>query len=354
MSARPPILVTGAAGFIGAEVCAVLTRAGCRVLGVDDLSAGEAGRLGDLPDDLFELVVGDVRDRALMGALFAERPRAVLHLAARVGVRTVLEDPMGCERENLEGVHVLAEQLRDASGSGCAPRVVAASTSEVYAESSAPLGESAPLRPARAEGRWRYAASKRRAEEILDDARLSRRPLHLRFFNVVGPGQDASSGMVLPRFVEAAREGRPLEVYGSGAQVRTFAHVDAVARDIAALVAPETLAPSCAGILGEASGALNVGGTARTTIAALADLVVRLGESSSEVQRRDPRRAVSANFEEVQQRVPDLARARSLGLASSALGSEPWSLEALVEDTLRRHRSVGAVATESVCASRAS
>ena len=160
--------------------------------------------------------------------------------------------------------------------------------------------------------------------------------------------------MVLPRFVEAAREGRPLEVYGSGAQVRTFAHVDAVARDIAALVAPETLAPSCAGILGEASGALNVGGTARTTIAALADLVVRLGESSSEVQRRDPRRAVSANFEEVQQRVPDLARARSLGLASSALGSEPWSLEALVDDTLRRHRTVGAVATESVCASRAS
>ena len=95
-------------------------------------------------------------------------------------------------------------------------------------------------------------------------------------------------------------------------------------------------------------------GTARTTIAALADLVVRLGESSSEVQRRDPRRAVSANFEEVQQRVPDLARARSLGLASSALGSEPWSLEALVDDTLRRHRTVGAVATESVCASRAS
>ena len=145
MSASPPILVTGAAGFIGAEVCAVLTRAGCRVLGVDDLSAGEAGRLGDLPGDLFELVVGDVRDRALMGALFAERPRAVLHLAARVGVRTVLEDPMGCERENLEGVHVLAEQLRAASAGGRAPRVVAASTSEVYAESSAPLDESVTL-----------------------------------------------------------------------------------------------------------------------------------------------------------------------------------------------------------------
>ena len=354
MSSTPPILVTGAAGFIGAEVCAVLTRAGCPVLGVDDLSAGAAGRLSDLPTELFELVVGDVRDRALVSALLGERPRAVLHLAARVGVRTVLEDPEGCEQENLEGVRVLAEELRVAAAGGCVPRVVAASTSEVYAESGAPLGETAPLRPARAEGRWRYAASKRRAEEILDDSGLTVRPLHLRFFNVVGPGQDASSGMVLPRFVEAAREGRPLEVYGSGAQVRTFAHVDAVARDIAALVAPRTLAPSRARTLGEASGALNVGGTARTTIAALAEVVVRLAGSSSEVQRRDPRRAVAANFEEVQQRVPDLTRARSLGLASSALGSEPWGLEALVEDTLRRHGAVGAAAAESVCASRGS
>ncbi|MEE2939534.1 MAG: hypothetical protein VX460_04035, partial [Planctomycetota bacterium] len=161
-------------------------------------------------------------------------------------------------------------------------------------------------------------------------------------------------GGARPAWGGAPRGPPPLEVYGSGAQVRTFAHVDAVARDIAALVAPEVLAPSGARLLGGASGALNVGGTARTTIAALAELVVRLDGSSSEIQRRDPRRAVAANFEEVQQRVPDLARARSLGLASSALGSAPWSLEALVEDTLRRHGSAGAAAAESVCASRAS
>ncbi|MEE2940217.1 MAG: NAD-dependent epimerase/dehydratase family protein, partial [Planctomycetota bacterium] len=175
MSSSPPILVTGAAGFIGAEVCAALTGAGCRVLGLDDLSAGDEGRLADLPADLFELVVGDVRDRLLLGALLEEEPGVVLHLAARVGVRTVLEDPRGCEQENLEGVEVLAEALRAASASRPAPRVVAASTSEVYAESSAPRGEAAPLRPARAEGRWRYAASKRRAEELLDDAGLPRR-----------------------------------------------------------------------------------------------------------------------------------------------------------------------------------
>lgn len=351
MSSAPPILVTGAAGFIGAEVCAVLTRAGRRVIGVDDLSAGQAARIAGLSPERFEFVRGDVRDRALMAGLLAEAPSAVLHLAARVGVRTVLEDPMGCELENLEGARVLAEVL---AGAPRAPRVVAASTSEVYAESAEPLSESSPLRPARAEGRWRYAASKRRAEEVLDEAGLARRPLHLRFFNVVGPGQDASSGMVLPRFVEAARDGRPLEVYGSGAQVRTFAHVEAVARDVAALTAPETLAASRGADLRDATGALNVGGTARTTIADLADLVVRLGASASEVQRRDPRRAVAANFEEVHRRVPDLGRARALGLASSELGSEPWALEALVRDTLRRHGPVGATAAESVCASRAS
>lgn len=345
---EPPILVTGAAGFVGAAVCARLVGAGRRVLGLDDLSAGDRRRVAGLEGAGLDLVIGDVRDRALVDGLLAEGPSAVLHLAARVGVRRVLGDPLACELENLEGARVLAEAVAAAPRT---PRVVAASTSEVYAESAAPLVEGAPLRPRQAEGRWRYAASKRVAEETFDGLCPAARTVHLRFFNVVGPGQDAASGMVLPRFVEAARGGAPLEVYGSGAQVRTFAHVDAVARDVAALVAPESF-PVDRAALDAFAGALNVGGTARTTIAALAALVARLAGGGSPILRRDPRRVVAANFEEVRVRVPDLGRARALGLGAAGLGSEPWGLEALVADTLARH--VPPRVQEAPCASRAS
>ncbi len=366
--AGAPILVTGAAGFIGAAVTRELVRAGQTVLGLDDLSAGYAGRLEGLDGPgRFHLEVGDVRDASVLDRLLGERPALVLHLAARVGVRTVLDDPEGCELENLDGARSLRDALERASASfgaapgGRRPRVIAASTSEVYAEAKTPLREDSPLRPRAAEGRWRYAASKRLAEEILDETSGAGGAAHLRFFNVVGPGQDASSGMVLPRFVEAARAGEPIEVYGTGRQVRTFAHVDAVAKDVAALVLRSIAEPEVA------VGPLNVGGTAKATISELATLVARtyaecvpLGKPVSIVQR-DPRRAVSMNFEEVFTRTPDLSRLRSLGL-----GDRPWGLDQIVKDAVMHHVSPGGLesprpagasrsqADKELCASRAS
>jgi UDP-glucose 4-epimerase len=152
--------------------------------------------------------------------------------------------------------------------------------------------------------------------------------VHLRFFNVVGPGQDAVSGMVLPRFVEAALRGATLEVHGDGAQVRTFAHVDDVARDVAALA------------LGRsdhfAGGPLNLGGTAHASVRALAELVAARAEHhglpNPSITRVDPLRAVAPSFADVRHRVPDLARARGLGLAQRAR-----SLAAIVDDMFARH-----------------
>lgn len=369
-----PILITGAAGFIGASVAAALARAGVAVVGLDDLSAGREDRLAGVSGAAFAFIRGDVRDEDLLGGLLRDhRPAAVLHLAGRVGVRRVLADPVACESENLEGARALGAALaRVAARDGLAPKVVAASTSEVYADSAAPLAESSPLRGARAEGRWRYAASKRLAEVTLDEAAAAAgapAPVHLRFFNVVGPGQDGSSGMVLPRFVEAASRGRPLEVYGTGEQVRTFAHVDAVAGDVAALVAPAQCAPNerSAARIRAFDGPLNVGGSARTTIAALARCVAREAElgslGRSAIVSRDPREAVSANFEEVSCRRPDLTRLRVLGL-----GRAPWDLVRIVRDTVRRHDAMqpsprpplqGPTSSlrsgaEELCASRAS
>lgn len=337
-----PILVTGAAGFIGASVTRELLLAGQRVIALDDLSAGFRQRLVGLPGPgSVRLEVGDVRDGALLDRLLSERPAVVLHLAARVGVRTVLGDPEGCELENLEGARALRAALDRAAldrkgRSGWSPPVIAASTSEIYAESATPLREDSPLRPRAAQGRWRYAASKRIAEEILDGSGGQGRAMHLRFFNVVGPGQDASSGMVLPRFVEAARAGQAIEVYGTGEQVRTFAHVDAVARDVAALVLQAkggTFTP----------GPLNVGGTARATVLELGRLIASTFVSESPAERapelvfRDPKRAVSIQFEEVLTRTPDLSRLRSLGLGGGA-----WALADIVRDALIHHESFAA------------
>ena len=358
MLATPHVLITGAAGLIGASVARVLVGAGVRVTGLDDLSAGRRDRLAALETkgSLFQFLQGDVRDREqLLATLLGSRASdaaqpvdSVLHLAGRVGVRRVLQDPAGCEVENLDGARSLAAAVRHAQGRGLAIRVVAASTSEVYAESSQPLSESSRLRPAEAEGRWRYAASKRVAEDVIDQ--VIENAIHLRFFNVVGPSQDAASGMVLPRFIEAARHGEALRIHGRGRQVRTFAHVDAIAQDVAMLAAPLAFAGSARAAASRAAafhGALNVGGMARATIKELAQCVVRevalqTGRSPAPTEFVDPSVDVAKNFEDVHHRVPDLSRLRALGLGNLQLvpgqrGSSPWDLEDIVRDTVQRH-----------------
>ena len=337
---RPPtVLVTGAAGFIGAAVTERLLAAGARVLALDDLSAGDPARLEALARDGLEVVHGDASDGALLGELLREAPGAVVHLAGRVGVRTVLADPEACERENVELGAAVAEAIARRASGPSRPRVLAASTSEVYAESSNPLSEESALRAAEAVGRWRYAASKLASEEAFDAALdgSGQGAVHLRFFNVVGPGQDGSTGMVLPRFVEAARAGAPLTVHGEGESVRTFAHVESVAADIAALALPDLLADGpAAARCARFEGALNLGGTARATVLELAREVGRAAERRgappASIVHVDPRVTVSPRFAEVHHRVPDLSRVRALGLCAA-----PWTLADLVDDVVVRH-----------------
>ena len=350
-------LVTGAAGFIGAAVTRRLLSAGVRVIALDDLSAGDLARLDGLPGDLLEVVQADASDGALLKELLATKPEAVIHLAGRVGVRTVLSDPELCERENVALGEAVAEAIAAGSQPGSRPRVLAASTSEVYAESTAPLVESSDLRALAASGRWRYAASKLACEEAFDRhlGGGGQSAVHLRFFNVVGPGQDGSCGMVLPRFVEAARSSAPLTIHGRGNPVRTFAHVDSAARDIAALAFPERFAlGECTERVARFEGPLNVGGTARATVLELAHEVARAaarrGLAPSPLLHVDPRLSVSPSFSEVLHRVPDLALLRGLGL-----GAAPWSLSDLVEDTFARHVAPRASAVSApLCASPAS
>ena len=305
------VLVTGGAGFIGARVSARLLEAGARVIVADDLSCGDASRLPKGNPRLAFRPVDVSAPGSISGMLGEEGPiHTVLHLAARVGVRHVLADPEGCWREHMAMGRELLSAV-NALAPGARPRVLSASTSEVYQDQPGRLDEGADLRSLGGRGRWAYACSKLAVERLLDaGADLwapGQGPVHLRFFNVVGPGQAADSGMVLPTFIEQARAGQALTLHGDGQQRRTFAHVDDLARDLVRLVAMPD-APA---------GPLNLGGQARCTIAELAEQVLAATGGQAGVRSVDPTRTVSSRFEEVVEREPDLGRARSLGLASA-------------------------------------
>ncbi len=322
-------LVTGGAGFIGSHLTRHLLRAGARVVVADDLSAGYAQSLplGHSGLSLHPLDVAG--PGALAGLVGEEGPfDAIVHLAARVGVARVLADPEGCWEEHLRAARELLVAVAHQPPSS-RPRVVAASTSEVYREGRAPLAEDAPLRSTEARGRWAYAASKLAVERLLDASAdlwpAGCEPLHLRFFNVVGPGQSAEGGMVLPTFVRQALAGERLTVHGDGRAVRTLAAVEDVAADLTRLLVGDRFP----------GGPLNVGGSACCTILELAQAVARGAGAAGEVVRFvDPRRSVSPHFEEVRHRRPDLSRARALGLCRARR-----SVEEIVADLLRRERA---------------
>jgi UDP-glucose 4-epimerase len=300
---------------------------------VDDESAGS-----------FERLSGTARVRCVSLPLERALESApavdlVVHLAAKVGVGPVVRDPESCRAHNVASTRALLDALARMSAAS-RPRLFAASSSEVYLPASRPLREDDPLRPADAGGRWAYAAAKVECEQMIDAAGLwehERAPVHLRFFNVVGPGQDSAHGMMLPTFVEHALAHRPIPVHGEGRSVRTLAHVDDVALTLCALAQHPALP----------GGPLNVGGTARATVLEVAQCVLAQSRSRGGIAHVDPRRVVGPAFEDVDWREPDLARLEGLGVPVPAR-----TLESIVADTLARHaaQKVGRIA----CASRAS
>jgi len=294
-------LVTGGAGFIGSHLAEFLVGRGRRVIVLDDLSTGRRENLATLTEcGHFELVVGSVCEQALVRPLVA-RADVIFHLAAAVGVRVILEQPLASLKTNIEGTLVV---LEEAARHACP--VVLTSSSEVYGKNeNIPFAEendivlgSTTIR------RWGYACSKA-LDEFLAFAYHGDRGLPVtaaRLFNTIGPRQTGRYGMVVPRFIDQALAGEPLTVYGDGMQTRCFTYVSDVVEALYRL----SLEPAAAGRV------LNIGTREETTILELARKVRRLCRSKSRIQHIPLDKAYARGFEDMRRRVPDLARIEAL------------------------------------------
>lgn len=294
------ILVTGGAGFIGSHLSEALVKRGDSVVALDDLSTGNKENLNSLQDHTnFKFVSGSILDEKLIEYLI-EGVDGVFHFAAAVGVKKILDDPIGSMRTNLLGSEIV---LGAAAGKN--KPTILASTSEIYGKNpEVPLTEESdrvlgsPLL-----SRWTYSEAKALDESLA-------RSLHLksnwnikivRLFNTVGPRQSAAYGMVIPRFVEAALQNKPLTVYGDGQQQRVFCHIEDAISGILALWDAKS-----------GSGeAFNLGGFEEISIVDLAERVIKETGSSSKIEYV-PYSKLTPGFDDISRRVPDSSKLSKL------------------------------------------
>jgi UDP-glucose 4-epimerase len=316
------ILVTGGAGFIGSHLAEALVKRGDSVVALDDLSTGNKENLNSLQNQPnFKFVSGSILDVKLIESLI-EGVDGVLHFAAAVGVKKILDDPIGSMRTNLLGSEII---LGAAAGKN--KPTILASTSEIYGKNpEVPLTEESdrvlgsPLL-----SRWTYSEAKALDESLA-------RSLHLkgnwnikivRLFNTVGPRQSAAYGMVIPRFVEAALQNKPLTVYGDGRQQRVFCHIEDAISGILALWDAES-----------GSGeAFNLGGFEEISIVDLAERVIKETGSSSKIEFV-PYSKLTPGFDDIARRVPDSSK------ISKLTGWKAKSdLEKILKDTIKGVKS---------------
>lgn len=296
------ILVTGGAGFIGSHLVERLLGAGDRVTVLDNTSTGSCANLAHLSDSpRLGIEIGDVGDRALIEQLVSDVDQ-VYHLAAAVGVRTVIEDTLHTINTNVTPTsNVLQAACRELER-GRSIKVYVASTSEVYGKN--PLGQWAEdddmVFGPTSRRRWSYGVTKA-IDEFLALGYHQQHGLPVvigRFFNIVGPRQTPTYGMVIPSFVAAALRGAPLHVHGDGQQARCFMHVnDAVSAMTELMDEPAAV-----------GGVFNIGNNQSITIRALADLVAELVNPAVSIELREYQDEFPDDFEDIRHRVPVLKR----------------------------------------------
>ena len=299
-------LVTGGAGFIGSHLVEALLARGDRVVVIDDESTGNRDHLlAAKQDPLFEYHHGSVGDADLVRRSMEGIDR-VYHLAAAVGVSLIARAPIETIERNVYPTQLVLSELHRQQEEGRDVKLFLASTSEVYGKNPKPIWheEEDLVFGATTRTRWSYGVSKA-IDEFLALAywRQYRMPIVVgRFFNVVGPRQSGAYGMVLPRFVDAAKAGLPLVVHDDGAQQRCFAHVS----DVISMVLDLMDTPDAVGQV------INIGSDQPISIRSLAEKVIANAGTESEIQFQSYADAYDKDFEDVRVRVPNLTRLRGL------------------------------------------
>jgi len=294
-------LITGGAGFIGSHLAEAVLEQGDRVTVLDDLSTGRFENISHLtPDTRFAFVLDSVTNDVVLDRL-ASQSDIIVHLAASVGVKRVTESVVQTIETNVGGTESVLRAARRYR-----TRILLASTSEVYGKSPRiPFAEDDDLvLGATVRSRWVYAATKI-VDEFLALAyceQYSVPAIVFRLFNTVGPRQTGQYGMVMPRFVQAALEGKSLQVYGNGEQTRCFCHVSDAVRAIVGL----SLESRAVGNI------YNVGRSEETSILALAARVKTLLKSSSDIVLVPYEQVYGSGFEDTLRRVPNIERIHHL------------------------------------------
>ena len=286
-------LITGGAGFIGSHLAEHLLDRGDRVVLLDNLSTGSMENIRHLKtSDRLSYHLDNIENRQLLAELVDDADM-IVHLAAAVGVKLIVESPVRTIETNVNGTQLILE-------AACKKRklVLTASTSEVYGKNAnVPFHEDADLvLGPTTKGRWSYAASKALDEFLaLSYWKEKKLPVIIvRLFNTVGPRQTGRYGMVLPNFVKAALDNRPIPVYGSGKQSRCFCDV----RDTVEALVRLMSTPRAVGEV------VNVGNTEEISIEALAHLVKQRTSSNSSIEFIPYDQAYEPGFEDMMRRVP--------------------------------------------------
>ena len=308
------VFITGGAGFIGSHLCDALISRGDEVTILDNLSTGSHDNIAHLKGKI-EVAQGDIRDKALVESLVANSD-LVLHMAAALGVDNILENPIESISTNFHGSEVVLDAALKYD-----KRILIASTSEIYGKNTKqPLSETDDRvigTPQKL--RWTYSDAKALEEATAHFLFLTKqlKVTTIRFFNTVGPRQTGKYGMVIPRFVRAAIENKPLKVFGDGSQSRVFCHVSDSVKAILALTINDKT-------IGEV---FNIGGKGEISILDLGKLIIKQTNSKSEITFTEYEDAYAAGFEEMARRVPDISK------LTKFIGWEPkLGLDSIIDD----------------------
>jgi nucleoside-diphosphate-sugar epimerase len=295
------VLITGGAGFVGSHLAEALLNRGDEVFVLDNLSTGSIDNIGHLKGQArFHYTIDSVTNEPLLAELI-DQCDVVVHLAAAVGVKLIVEAPVHTIETNVHGTEVVLKHANKKK-----KLVLIASTSEVYGKSvEVPFREDADLvLGPTGKHRWAYACSKM-IDEFLALAYWKERKLPViivRLFNTVGPRQTGQYGMVIPTLVRQALAGQPMTVFGDGSQSRSFTYVGDVVRAMVALINE----PRAVGQV------FNIGNGTEITIGELASKVKAMTASSSTIVRVPYDQAYEAGFEDMPRRVPDISKLRAL------------------------------------------